>query len=304
MKAVFDARPGSGYDDEVQSRYHFPNRYLPDARSAAGDWIVYRATRRGGARIGYFAAARVVDIEPDPARLGHSYARMADFLPFDEIVPLERPGGFHERQLEYLPKRSLIGRTLQGRSVRVISDIEFGDIVRTGLRETLSPTNAVRLELDPAHLDSDTLALVTAPEAEQERRVVQILMNRKVREANFRRHVCEAYDNTCAVTGLRILNGGGKAEVQAAHIWSVANGGPDIVQNGLALSATAHWLFDRHLISLTDDYGLLVSHNRIPSELQVLFQKQLQRVRLPENRANWPRPEYLRRHRATYDSAN
>ncbi|MGE4078360.1 MAG: HNH endonuclease, partial [Reyranella sp.] len=100
-------------------------------------------------------------------------------------------------------------------------------------------------------------------------------MNRKVREANFRRHVCEAYDNTCAVTGLRILNGGGKAEVQAAHIWSVANGGPDVVQNGLALSATAHWLFDRHLISLTDDYGLLVSHNRIPSELQALFQKQL-----------------------------
>ncbi|MGE0578975.1 HNH endonuclease [Reyranella sp.] len=127
-------------------------------------------------------------------------------------------------------------------------------------------------------------------------------MNRKVREANFRRHVCEAYDNTCAVTGLRILNGGGKAEVQAAHIWSVANGGPDVVQNGLALSATAHWLFDRHLISLTDDYGLLVSHNRIPSELQALFQKQLQRVRLPENQAYWPRPEYLRRHRAAYDN--
>ncbi|MGE4078160.1 MAG: HNH endonuclease, partial [Reyranella sp.] len=69
-----------------------------------------------------------------------------------------------------------------------------------------------------------------------------------------------------------------------------------------ALSATAHWLFDRHLISLTDDYGLLVSHNRIPSELQALFQKQLQRVRLPENQAYWPRPEYLRRHRAAYDN--
>jgi putative restriction endonuclease len=33
----------------------------------------------------------------------------------------------------------------------------------------------------------------------------------------------------------------------------VAEGGPDVVQNGIALSATAHWLFDRHLIALTDD---------------------------------------------------
>src|SRR5204863_3148114 len=106
-------------------------------------------------------------------------------------------------------------------------------------------------------------------------------MNRKIRDASFRRQVCEAYDNTCAITGLRMVNGGGKAEVQAAHFWSVAAGGPDVVQNGLALSATVHWLFDRYLISLTDDYGLLVSHNRVPAELQPLFERQLQRIRLP-----------------------
>jgi putative restriction endonuclease len=43
------------------------------------------------------------------------------------------------------------------------------------------------------------------------------------------------------------------------------------VQNGLALSGTVHWLFDRHLISLTDDYRLLVSHNKVPAELRGLF---------------------------------
>src|SRR3546814_1909519 len=80
-----------------------------------------------------------------------------------------------------------------------------------------------------------------------------MLVNRKIRDANFRNHVLDAYENTCAVTGLRIVNGGGKAEAQAAHIWSVAGGGPDIVQNGVALSATAHWLFDRHLITFDDN---------------------------------------------------
>ncbi len=61
------------------------------------------------------------------------------------------------------------------------------------------------------------------------------------------------------------------SEAQAAHIWSTASGGPDVVQNGIALSATVHWLFDRHLISLTDDYWILVSHNKVPSELRTLL---------------------------------
>jgi len=300
MKAVFDARPGSGYDDEIQTRYHFPDRYLDEALKTVGDWIVYRATRRGGGKIGYFAAARVVGIDPDVRLQGHSYARMEGFLPFDKIVALERATGFFERQLDFVAKRSLIGRTLQGRSVRTISDIEFGQIVHAGLEETLAPVNAVRLGLDPAHTDVNTHALINASEEEQERKVVQILMNRKIRDASFRRQVCDAYGNTCAVTRLRMINGGGKAEVQAAHVWPVAEGGPDVVQNGLALSATVHWLFDRHLISLTDDYGLLVSHNRVPSELRSLFKDQLVRIHLPKDRSLWPHLGYVQRHRSAF----
>jgi putative restriction endonuclease len=61
-----------------------------------------------------------------------------------------------------------------------------------------------------------------------------------------------------------------------------------------------HWLFDRHLISLTDEYGLLVAHNRVPSELRSLFQNQLQQIHLPENKAYWPRIRYIQRHRAAF----
>jgi putative restriction endonuclease len=110
------------------------------------------------------------------------------------------------------------------------------------------------------------------------------------------------YDNRCALTGLRIMNGGGKAEVQAAHIWPVASGGPDVVQNGLALSGTVHWLFDRHLISLTDDYRLLVSHNKVPAELRGLFAKQMDRIHLPTDSKLWPRPAYIARHREAFNS--
>ena len=300
MRAIFDTRAESGYDDDIVQRYHFPNRYLAAAQQAVGDWIVYREPRRAGGRAGYVAVARLLRIEPDPEMPGHSYARVADFLPFDAVVPLRHGSGFYERQLGFVPKPSLIGASLQGKSVRLISDEEFAGIVLAGLTKTLAPDNAIRLELDASHLDRETMELVAAPEAERQRRVVQMLVNRKIREASFRRQVVDAYENTCAVTRLKIVNGGGKAEAQAAHIWSVASGGPDVVQNGIALSATAHWLFDRHLISLTDDYGLLVSHNRVPGELRPLFQNQLQRIHLPKSRAHWPYLDYVKRHRAAY----
>ena len=46
------------------------------------------------------------------------------------------------------------------------------------------------------------------------------------------------------------------------------------MQNGIALSGTIHWLFDRHLISLTDDYRILLSHNKVPAQLRFLFETQ------------------------------
>ena len=300
-KGIFDSKAGSGYDDEIVAHYHFPRRYLKTAEAIVGDLIVYREPGTGGGRAGYIAVARVARIDPNLRRPGHFYARVDSYLPFDTVVPLRSEGRYFEASLRD-ESPVTIGHRLQGRSVRVVSHSDFAATVRAGLGATLAPVNAVRLELDPGHVDPDTLALVNAPTAAQERQIVQLLMNRKIRDASFRRQVLDAYDNTCAVTGLRIVNGGGKAEAQAAHIWAVQDGGPAIVQNGVALSATAHWLFDRHLIALTDECGLLVSHNKVPADLRALFQRQLHRIRLPHDRRLWPNPAYTQRHREAFDA--
>lgn len=300
MKAVFDTRAGSGYDDDIASRYHFPDRYLAEARRSLGDWIVYREPRRQGGREGYVATARVARIEPDRVKPRHHYAVIDGYLPFDVVVPLRSGQSFYESLLSTVSDPKRIGAALQGRSVRIIPDGEFGAIVRAGLQETLAPNNALRLELDDAHTDLNTQALLRAPVAEQERRIEQLLVNRRIRDAAFRRAVVDAYDNTCAVTRLRIMNGGGRAEAQAAHIMPVADGGPDVVQNGLALSSTAHWLFDRHLITLTDDFGLLISHNKIPAEFRSLLSPSLGRIHLPNDRSAWPYLPYVQRHREKF----
>src|SRR4051812_43750011 len=101
MKAIFDTRAESGYDDRIVEYYHFPNRYLAEAQKAVGDWIVYREPRRGGGRSGYVAVARLIRIDPDPTQPGFSYARVADFLPFDLVVALRRTAGFYERHLDF-----------------------------------------------------------------------------------------------------------------------------------------------------------------------------------------------------------
>lgn len=306
MKAVFDTKPNSGYDDEIIRRYHFPlqSNYLAAAEAAIGDWIVYREPQRNGGRRAYIGAARVVRIEPDPVRGNHAYAVVDQYLPFDRPVPFAgAPGGYWEAPLRAIENSSRVGATLQGKAMRPLSEIDFAAIVSAGLSETLAPENAIRVGLAGVEEAARPFEFDFEPGFDQLRRVEQMLLNRKIRDANFRRQVCEAYDDRCAVTGLRIINGGGRSEVQAAHIWGVGEGGPDVVQNGIALSGTIHWLFDRHLISLTDDYQLLVSHNKVPAELRVLFERQMDRIRLPQDIRLWPHRTYVERHRDRFMAA-
>ncbi len=299
MKGVFEISGASRYDDLIAERYHFPRVYLRAAEACIGDWIVYRETGSAGGRMAYVASGRVRRIDADITDAGLFYARIDDFLEFDRPVPYrDTDGRFLERMLRELDSPSVAGRALRGRSVRALDDDDFATIVDRGLTETLSPEAAVRLELDPRHLDAPTADLLATPS--DERRVAQLLLNRKVRDAAFRNHVLKAYDSRCAVTGLQMVNGGGKAEAQAAHIWSVADGGPDAVQNGIALSATAHWLFDRHIISLDDDYRLLISHNKVPSELMLLFPAPGERVHLPADPRLRPHRDYVARHRERF----
>ncbi|WP_295166328.1 HNH endonuclease [uncultured Brevundimonas sp.] len=295
VKAVFDVKPGSGYNDDITRRYHFPGKapYLETARQAMGDWVVYREPQRNRGRRAYVATARVVRLEPDPDQLGHYYIYVDDYLEFPTPVPFVVDGRYAEAPLRLIFDPTRVGQAVQGKSIRPISAEDFDQIVRAGLADTLAPENAIRLGLDPTEV-------APAENVPFDRRIELVLLNRKVRDANFRLEVCRAYDNRCAVTGLRIIDGGGRAEVQAAHIKPVAAGGPDLVQNGIALSATVHWLFDRHLISIGDNYQLLVAHNRVPEELRRLFRPDAEGLHLPGDRRLWPRPSFLAHHRDAY----
>jgi putative restriction endonuclease len=118
-----------------------------------------------------------------------------------------------------------------------------------------------------------------------------------MRDQVLRRVVLRAYDERCAITGLRLINGKGRAEVVAAHIRPVEANGPDIVSNGIALSGTAHWMFDRGLIGLADDLEILIScQTNDPAGIRSIINKS-GHARELRRLSDRPHPHFLKWHR-------
>jgi putative restriction endonuclease len=224
----------------------------------------------------------------DSEREDHFYAYVSDYLEFDRAVPFKDGAFYYEGGL-----RRNDGATSKGafgRAVRTISDSEYDLIVKAGFVQTIVETDFRRSQKLTASGDFEEEA------REFERPVIEMVVARPFREAAFAVSVKAAYANTCAMTGLRIINGGGRAEVQAAHIRPVAAGGSDSVRNGLALSGTIHWMFDRGLVSVDDDLSILVATARLPDAVTRLL-RQDRKISVPVKPETHPHPIHLRYHR-------
>lgn len=122
----------------------------------------------------------------------------------------------------------------------------------------------------------------------------------KRRDAKFSVRVLPAYDFTCALTRHRMIATDGSTPLDAAHIHQFKRGGSCHPTNGLALSKTAHWLFDRGFWSLTDECHVLVAANRFEESgepAQLLKPRTGQKIHLPRNTLFHPEPACLRWHR-------
>ena len=236
---------------------------------------------------GYFAVAKIQQVIPKPGQVGRHLALIAQgtFLPFDREVPRLHQGRAWESAL-MAEDGSVKSGGAQQLAVRRLPEREFAAIVAEGL-----PANLEDLEL--RRYDGGL-----SDEAQPfERPLIERLLSRPYRDVAFRRKVREAYNYRCAISGLRLRNGGGRPEVQAAHIRPVERQGSDSVRNGIALSGTVHWMFDRGLISVADDGSVLVSRNKVPGEVVDRLIHPSGRLLWPEEARNHPHPDNLRWHR-------
>jgi putative restriction endonuclease len=289
---VFIHRLDSIYDDNPAEQYQFPSQYLSRVEACLGDWIIYYEPRKVADTRGYFAIARVGHVIPDPSVSGMYLALIepGSYLDFASPVPFSGSAGPIERGV--LNEQGRISGRAQS-AVRSISSTDFNRIVELGLAEGTPLLPRLDDDVGPSGLEQEQQLF----RFDQQRDRVSVTVSRVLRDRIFRRVVLRAYDERCAVTGLKLINGSGRAEVEAAHIRPVEASGPDIVSNGIALSGTAHWMFDRGLISFADDLEILVSRQtNDPDGVRSLINKS-GRALAPERLSDRPHPHFLKWHR-------
>jgi putative restriction endonuclease len=289
---VFIHRSDSIYDDSPAERYQFPSQYLRRVEACIGDWIIYYEPSKVAETRGYFAIARVQQVLPDPATSGMYLALIepGSYLDFANPVAFNGVDGPVERGV--LNEQGRISGRAQS-AVRPISPDDFNRILELGLAENAPLLPRVDDDIRPLDFQEEQAPF----KFEQQRDRITLVVSKILRDRVFRRIVLRAYEERCAVTGLKLINGMGRAEVAAAHIRPVEASGPDIISNGVALSGTAHWMFDRGLISFADDLEILISRQTNDLDGVRSIINKTGRALAPRRASDRPHPHFLKWHR-------
>lgn len=112
-----------------------------------------------------------------------------------------------------------------------------------------------------------------------------------IRDHKFADLLLYIYDYTCCITGLWVANA---PMVEACHIKPHHLCGINSLDNGLALCPNLHTAFDAGLISLSDDYHVIV--NEILDEAETCYSlKKLEgkQIQLPKEERFWPGREWV-----------
>lgn len=157
---------------------------------------------------------------------------------------------------ERSPHRSLTTQAVLDPSFyQAVQDASFRASARALLIQTYFP-----LAEQAALKELTGITLAPAPDdALEVSEATMVEAKRAARDARFRIQVVSAYDFTCALTGHRLTTLRGGTLVDAAHIYPHAKSRNDAPNNGLALSKSAHWMFDEGLWTLTDALLIRVS---------------------------------------------
>ena len=175
--------------------------------------------------------------------------------------------------------------------------------LRTEATGVLAPGFALALQ-DPAVRSRVVNALLEMefPETQHEGILQELKLDHLVapvqspRDPNFRTTVLRAYEDRCAFCGYDLRLGGSPVGIDAAHVQMRKRGGPDRIENGLALCVQHHRLFDFGALGLDQSHRILVSeHLSLSDQDSAASIRSLvgTRMRRPLRRYRPPAPERI-----------
>lgn len=296
---MLDSARENQYGD-LPDEYRFPKQYLPffePLRRGEPIFALIYEPRRNGGSMSYVGWAQLTS-PPEQFRTvdGREWwvvRYSAPFEPFRPPVP---------RKIGDTPVESALrgGQVRQyGAAVRVIPEPEVQVILEMAFGGRFAPE--VSYTEPPLAVEASTVAV---------RERVERLVTTIERDARFRLSVIAAYDGRCAVTGFAVGSLAPRRTMgllDAAHIRPVAMSGPDAVWNGIAMTPTAHRLFDAGLFTVQRNArGLVILRSpRLdsatltgPDGRSRISIESGQPLAIPVDPATWPADEAIRFHQS------
>jgi len=111
----------------------------------------------------------------------------------------------------------------------------------------------------------------------------------------FKQYVPKIYNHTCCITGYRISSFYKISMIDACHIIPFSVSHDDTIGNGLSLCPNIHRAFDRGLITIDENYKIIISNNfeedhKNPFSIRKFENQQ---IILPSNNMYIPKKENL-----------
>ena len=147
------------------------------------------------------------------------------------------------------------------------------------------------------HIQEDYV--LNEPEAKYKRLIIHNEEDVFVRNGFFKKLIPKIYGNQCSFTGMRLSSTFGHSFVDACHIVPFSLTHNDKVTNGIALCPNLHRAFDRGLVSISNEYSIVISRHLIEDEKHTYALKALegQRIFLPIKESYYPEIQALEWHR-------
>lgn len=124
-----------------------------------------------------------------------------------------------------------------------------------------------------------------------------------LRGSLFKREIPKIYNNTCCISGMRIDSTINISMIDACHIVPFSESYDDTISNGIALCPNLHRAFDRGLISVGDNYEVIVKSNFFEklSSIYLIAPFKGKQISLPENSNSQPSLHNFSFHRKKFD---
>jgi putative restriction endonuclease len=110
-----------------------------------------------------------------------------------------------------------------------------------------------------------------------------------LRGSLFKREIPKIYNNTCCISGMRIDAITSVSMIDACHIVPFRESFDDTIKNGIALCPNLHRAFDRGLITIDNNYKVIVSKTFKEGETNYsirIFENQ--QILLPKHEIHFP----------------